>query len=130
MQSRLRQFLNTPSSLFILLRSGTSLRLTSSHEQKRVIIRPIGTDVTLDCKFVDDDNDDLTSSTIAWYYSNTPISSNDDTMVLENGNLVLKDVQLKDMGWYTCAASSTTERYELDFLLVVGGNLEFVIRYA
>ena len=84
-----------------------------------MIIRPVGTDVTLDCAFVDDDDDDgVTSNAIAWYFNNIPKASSGE------GTLLLENVQPTDefMGWYTCAASSTTERYELDFLLVIGGK--------
>lgn len=97
--------------------SGLGFQLTSSHDEQ-VIIRTAGTDVTLNCTLVDDDGASVSvpRPTIAWYFNNIPTSSTGD------GRLELRNVQLTHMGWYTCAASTNTEKFELDFLLVIGGE--------
>ena len=78
-----------------------------------------GNDITLSCTLLEDDGDVNTDYLIAWYYNNAPTSSNE--------TLHLSRVGLSDGGWYTCATSSAVERYELDFLLVVGGEMMITV---
>jgi hypothetical protein len=89
---------------------GECLRLTSPNEDDPVILALILDRVNLSCTLVDDEG---TDHPIAWYYNNVP-------RVSSGGNLLLDRVSITDGGWYTCAASTDNERYELDFLLVVG----------
>lgn len=61
-----------------------------------------------------------------WYYNNVPMeqatvtSEDDRTSALVQ--LEIRSVQMAQGGWYTCAASTDTERMERDFLLVIGGE--------
>ena len=67
-------------------------------------------------------DDEGTDHPIAWYYNNIPRTSS-------GGVLLLDGVSITDGGWYTCAASTDDERYELDFLLVVGGEMMIISVY-
>ena len=56
---------------------------------------------------------------VAMYYNNAPIDHHE----VINGTLEIGSIDFSDGGWYTCATSSNTQRLELDFLVVVGGEL-------
>lgn len=74
-----------------------------------------GSIVNLTCSVTDGDKN--TDYQIAWYRNNIP-----HVRQSSNGTLALGSVSIADGGWYTCATSSDVERYEFDFLLVVGGK--------
>ena len=90
--------------------AGGTLRLISPHENPVII--PGGNNFDLSCTLVEDEGD----LNITWYHNNVPRASS-------NGILRLINPNITDGGWYTCATSSAVERYELDFLVVVGGEM-------
>lgn len=86
-----------------------------------------GSNVLLTCALeaeaeeVDADGSDYS---VAWYCDNVPMKA------ATNGSLVLNSIDIRDGGWYTCATSSNTRRFELDFLIVVGGEILLVYYIA
>ncbi len=66
---------------------------------------------------------------IAWYRDQVPISvlnpgmpTTERVAVASNGSLLFTPLELSDSGWYTCTASNTFGRDEIDFLLFVRGK--------
>jgi hypothetical protein len=61
-----------------------------------------------------DGSDEDSSYLLAWYYNHVPRPS-------EGRSLVFESIDLSNGGWYTCTTSLENRRYQLDFLVVVGG---------
>ncbi|CAI8050112.1 Hemicentin-1 [Geodia barretti] len=58
--------------------------------------------------------DEDSSYLLAWYYNHVPRPS-------EGRSLVFEPINLSNGGWYTCTTSLKNRRYQLDFLVFVGG---------
>ena len=84
-----------------------------------VVLFTMGATVNLTCTLEDTEGRGSAADyLVAWYYNNIPRDT------VENGVLLLNDASFADGGWYTCTVSTDTQRYELDFLVLVGGEME------
>ena len=99
--------------------AGESLELRLSTDsqydgEESVVFYTQGSSANLTCTLDGAPHD---SYLLAWYYNLVPRPSNDFSLIFDS-------ISLSDGGWYTCTTSLESRRYQLDFLLVVGGKVE------
>ena len=88
-----------------------------------VINATVGSDVTLICET------DVMTYGVVWYFNNEPVTRGDVVVRAQQGTLTISSLKLTDSGWYTCAADDQFGRDEMDFLLLVGGEVHLYISF-
>lgn len=66
------------------------------------------------------------SATPVWYFNNIPITSAPPYNIKQT-KLTILSVSSELCGWYTCTASNQFGKQEVDFLVVVAGELQSVV---
>ncbi|XP_072026167.1 contactin-4-like [Amphiura filiformis] len=98
----------------LAIKDGTSIQ---EHPEEKVIT--VGTDYTLRCSATTDEVFELA---YFWMKGETQIDVVDDPHYeMDEGNLIIKDVQLTHAGLYTCVAQTTVDRAETSAMINVKG---------